>query len=280
MTGSVSNSLAHLGFYRVSPCRALAKIVDCYWFINTTCKVKSGYNEYLHPDGGIGIIFNYGNALTFNDKSNQSESFLDATNTRTIKLGLSGNINAIGIRFKPAGAHSFIKIPLGEIKNTSILLADIGMHSIENLYDKLQSRIGYQEKVQLIEKTLLNSLLENRKLTDVTIQACELIKGLKGMTSVNEVAIRLAVSPRKLERLFSIQLGMSPKEFSNTIRSEHARTALKQQSVSYSHIAFDLGFYDQSHFTRYFKSVVGITPGEYRKRYRDKNTTLPAVHYK
>jgi len=65
---------------------------------------------------------------------------------------------------------------------------------------------------------------------------------------------------------------MSPKEFSKTIRSEHARTALKQPSVSYSDIAFDLGFYDPSYFTRYFKSVVGITPGEYRKRYKDKNT--------
>ncbi len=100
MPNNKDNSLSHLGFQRFEPSVKLSAIVECYWFINSDYSINS--NEYLHPDGGMGIILNYGDTLQFDDSLNNDSCILDGTNILSRKLSLKGTLNAIGIRFKPA----------------------------------------------------------------------------------------------------------------------------------------------------------------------------------
>jgi AraC-like DNA-binding protein len=57
---------------------------------------------------------------------------------------------------------------------------------------------------------------------------------------------------------------MSPRQFLKTVRFQHAlHTRFKQQSLSLTQLAFDCGYYDQSHMINDFKKLSGYTPGEY-----------------
>ena len=76
-----------------------------------------------------------------------------------------------------------------------------------------------------------------------------------------------AVSPFQLIRLFNRELGMSPYAYVTQVRVRRAQRLL-QAGVPVAHVAYAVGFSDQSHLTRTFKSVLGVTPGRYARTVR------------
>ncbi|MBV9789603.1 MAG: AraC family transcriptional regulator, partial [Chloroflexi bacterium] len=75
------------------------------------------------------------------------------------------------------------------------------------------------------------------------------------------------------ERLYQCQVGMSPKQYTQLLRVEKARLALKRmRQASTLNLAMELGFYDQPHFIREFSAVVGMTPYAYMKRSHTSET--------
>lgn len=63
-------------------------------------------------------------------------------------------------------------------------------------------------------------------------------------------------------RAFRAEVGQTPHAFIMALRIRHA-TKLLRAGQYIVEAAADTGFADQSHFTRHFKRVHGITPGEY-----------------
>jgi len=55
---------------------------------------------------------------------NTAPCILDGTNTLTRELGLKGVLDAVGIRFKAAGAHLLFSLPLNVLKNETVPIAD------------------------------------------------------------------------------------------------------------------------------------------------------------
>ncbi len=262
MPNNKDNSLSHLGFQRFEPSENLSAIVECYWFINSDHPINS--NEYLHPDGGMGIILNYGDMLKFDDSLNNDSCILDGTNIISRKLSLKGTLNAIGIRFKPAGANLLFSLPLNELKNKTISLSDITLKKPTELYYKLIEAQTFHLKVSIIEDWLCRSLQAEKNISDVVAASLMLIKTHKGLLPIKSVASHLDYNQRRIERLFNSQVGMTPKEYSRILRIEQARAYIKQnKDSSFATIAHDLGFYDQAHFINQFKKVEGITPREY-----------------
>jgi AraC-like DNA-binding protein len=70
------------------------------------------------------------------------------------------------------------------------------------------------------------------------------------------------VSPFYLNRVFQKEVGVPPYEYLVHIRIKYAQKLLKQ-GETIAQTAYRTGFSDQSHFTRFFKRHVGVTPGEY-----------------
>lgn len=66
-------------------------------------------------------------------------------------------------------------------------------------------------------------------------------------------------------RLFKQKMGMSPLAYLANRRVEMAKIELRSRETTLAQVALDCGFASQSHFTTCFKSVAGITPGQYRK---------------
>ena len=67
------------------------------------------------------------------------------------------------------------------------------------------------------------------------------------------------MSRYQLFRAFQRETGMPPHAYQLTVRVDRAK-ALLLQGVPPAHVAADLGFYDQSHFTQCFRSQLGVTP--------------------
>ncbi len=82
------------------------------------------------------------------------------------------------------------------------------------------------------------------------------IQALSDQLSLHRVA---------MARGFKKQYGLSPVQFRTYTRIIAAVQALALSQKSLTAIAYDCGFADQPHLTRAFKSLMGCTPGEYRK---------------
>ena len=82
---------------------------------------------------------------------------------------------------------------------------------------------------------------------------------------VSEIADIAGLSTTQLERLSRRTLGMSPRGVLQRLRLEHAVRLLSSTSMTAGEVASACGFYDQSSFTRQFRSVLGLTPGAYRR---------------
>ena len=84
-----------------------------------------------------------------------------------------------------------------------------------------------------------------------------------GSTSVDDMARRLNVSKRSLQRRLSDE-GTSFQELLNEARFEMAKRYLKDSALSLPEISYLLGFRETSSFFRAFHGWTGTTPGEYR----------------
>jgi AraC-like DNA-binding protein len=88
--------------------------------------------------------------------------------------------------------------------------------------------------------------------------------------SVTEVAQKVHLSVRQLDRKFQEILKMSPREFITRLRIKTACEELSQGADSILDLALSLGFYDQSSFTVQFRRHTGTTPFQYRKQHRSR----------
>lgn len=82
---------------------------------------------------------------------------------------------------------------------------------------------------------------------------------------VAQMADVAGLSSPQLERLCRRTLGIPPQKLLQRLRLEHAVQLITSTTMSMGDIAAECGFYDQASFTRQFRSVLGLTPGAYRK---------------
>ena len=81
-----------------------------------------------------------------------------------------------------------------------------------------------------------------------------------------EVALRVGLSIETFRKRFSLEVGLPPARFQKQKKIERACAALYQGPHSLKQLASDLGFFDEFHFSKAFKQVVGQPPSAYRKR--------------
>jgi len=85
---------------------------------------------------------------------------------------------------------------------------------------------------------------------------------------LTQIAAEVGVHPVYLATAFRQKFGITIGEFVRRLRIEQACAELKKKDLPLSLIALQAGFSDQSHFSKVFKSYVGMTPREYRTTVR------------
>jgi AraC family transcriptional regulator len=81
-----------------------------------------------------------------------------------------------------------------------------------------------------------------------------------------ELANLVQMSPYYFSRLFKQSIGVTVHQYVIQCRIEKAKQLLKTQDLSLTYISQQVGFHDQSHFSKTFCKIVGLTPKKYRDR--------------
>ena len=83
---------------------------------------------------------------------------------------------------------------------------------------------------------------------------------------LEELASKLNLSPRQLERLFKAETGKSPRAFANVLRLRTAAWLLTSSDRTVADIASSCGFSDASHLGREFRKQFGVPPVMFREQ--------------
>jgi AraC-like DNA-binding protein len=93
-----------------------------------------------------------------------------------------------------------------------------------------------------------------------------LLADLEGKVALETVARACGLSASYFSRAFHVSVGAPPRRWALAHRIRAAQAAIRAEQASLAEIALRHGFSDQSHFTRVFTRLVGISPGAWAKR--------------
>ncbi|MFK8250359.1 GlxA family transcriptional regulator [Ancylobacter terrae] len=90
-------------------------------------------------------------------------------------------------------------------------------------------------------------------------------RGIEQPRRIAEIATRLDISPRQLERLFARHLGVAPAAYQLGLRLERARELLRLSPLPITDVGIACGFQSAAHFATAYGRRFGRTPSEERR---------------
>lgn len=84
--------------------------------------------------------------------------------------------------------------------------------------------------------------------------------------TLEDIALAVGYNESYITRVFKKKFGLTPHAFLINKRIEKARNKLiRSKDINLAQLSNEVGFYDQSHFSKVFKRVFALTPNKYRK---------------
>lgn len=200
------------------------------------------------------------------------------------KADLGGSFDFLLMEISPASLGRIVEeADLGGINMISaetasrdIVLANLARILIPALEKPLEAPQLFVDQVGTAIGTYLVQTYGSRSATAVTrsrklsrsqemLARSLLLENLDGDISVLDVARACNLSRGYFIRAFRETTGMTPYQWLLNERVSRARELLGTDDMPLSQVAISCGFADQSHFTRVFTSIVGTTPGNWRR---------------
>jgi AraC-like DNA-binding protein len=236
---------------RFYPAEQLAPFVEHFWMVSWELEGQPPFVTETLPHPSVHLVFEKGKSRLVGVQEGKF--------TRT----LEGNGHVFSAKFKPGGFFPFTGSPVSALTNRTVPPAELFGEAIAGVEDAIVAG-NNEEKIAQLEKFLLGFHPAAYPELELLQRLCMQIAGDRGITRVEQVAEAAGMSVRRLQRLFSRYVGVSPKW---TIRRYRLHDALERLKVnpeqSLAGLAADLGYADQAHFIRDFKKIIGITPGSF-----------------
>lgn len=255
-------------FTEIQPGERLKSYVQCYFLIESETSIE--FTDTIFPRGFIEIAFNLGEAIwkSAREKAFYSDPAVEllGQNIQPVAVKTAGRVNMLGIRFFPHTAVCFLDGSMNDFNNQIADLRDLFHEPIRTLHEKLIEVATLTDRIALIESFLLKrlSITEGRldKMTLINRVVLDLTNNHSGR-SIEYIASHYNISSRYLQKLFLQYIGVTPKIFTKINRFQQSLTLLNSKNVSLTSIAYDCGYFDQSHFIKEFKLFSGTTPTTY-----------------
>ncbi|AXY77212.1 AraC family transcriptional regulator [Paraflavitalea soli] len=251
-------------FKRITPPADLEKIIECYWIIENDDPTP--HQQKIIPDGFPEIIFHYKAPYRIcltNTWEQQSMQLLAGQISGHFFLENTGAAGIVGIKVKPTALTHLFDLDMHSLTDKVVDLAAALSTQFQHLQLGLRNTPDHDQMIILLNEHFRNLLAGAHYQSSPVDQAIDLIFRHKGMVAVADMAQGIGLSERQLERLFKRYIGLSPKFYTRIIRFSTIFELIQQEDPGWAGLAYESGFYDQSHFIRNFKAFTGEDPSRY-----------------
>ena len=235
---------------RYFPSALLAGFVEHYWVVEWELPAGVTHMQEVLPTLSVQLVFQHDQA-----------SIYGVMKKRFIRH-LSGTARAIGVKFKPGGFYPFLKKPVNTIaqrETNAYALLGVATPPIH-----ISVSGEHSAPLEAIESLLLDLLPEKDEKMELVQQITAAVLADHTITSTGQLAAQFHLTVRTLERLFSNYAGTNPKWMIKVFRfHEIVERIAASQEMNWAQLATGLGYFDQAHFIKDFRMIIGKTPQEY-----------------
>lgn len=235
-----------------APGPSLPGFVVCFWS-QVVDASNAGVVQPVFPDGCVDILWR-----------DSDDPVLVGAMTTVHQAALTPGLRLFGVRLAPGAAGALLRVPLGEITDREVPLADILPRARRDRLAPLDPITYSLPTAELRAKVdrHLTALFPGPGPRDSIVSAA--VRSLCGApdTRIGDLAGGLGVSERQLNRRFTAAVGYSPGRFRRIARLQrflHLSAVLPPTSLA--GLALDAGYNDQPHLTRECQALTGRSPG-------------------
>jgi len=245
------------------PTGALKPFIKHYLVIES----DEGIINRLVPDTSVVLVFRYKGNVNFTAggiETNIPASVLTGLKKSSRLVNYSAGSAAILVIFKTAAAGNFFKVPLHELFEGSVPLYNFaGSRRVSEIEDRLSAAKNNLARIDLIEQFLF-SQYKGAGGDQLVLAAIEKMYAAKGFYKIKALADSLYISQDAFEKRFRKATGASPKQLSSIIRLRNI-VANGKKLENFNQLAYNAGYFDQSHFNNDFRLFTGQTPSDFFK---------------
>ncbi|MBA3780286.1 MAG: helix-turn-helix transcriptional regulator [Nocardioides sp.] len=242
--------------FRYAPTPALAPLVERFWIPVWSVDAPQTQSTLQHPACLIVV-------------SNTYARFYGVVRGLS-SVTLEDDGWAVGTMLTPAAGRLLLGRSVATVTDTWFDVGEVAALDARRLVDRIRAAMN-RDPTDPLAHAAATAEVERQlaPLLPVDEQG-ELINRLVAwlvehpeVIRVDELADEFAMTERSLQRLVEQRVGMTPKWLIQRRRLHDAVERLKAGETSLADIAVELGYADQAHFTHDFRTVSGLTPGEF-----------------
>jgi AraC-like DNA-binding protein len=225
------------------PAPDLAGVVDHHWAVSWDYPVP--YRQLVVPYPNVHLTFEGGAATVHGVSSGHQQKLL------------TGRGRVVGVAFRAGRFRPFLRAPVAGLTDRSVDAREVFGPDLPDALD-----------VQSVEDWLRARLPDRDPAAEEAGDIVGEIIRRPATTRVEELALDLGTSTRRLQRLFAEHVGVGPKRVIRRYRLHEVTQRLAAgTAVDWAGLAAQLGYADQGHFVRDFTAMFGESPTRYAARY-------------
>ncbi len=271
-----------MNYQTLPPHPDLEALVKCYWTLEVPAEPDAPRQRII-PDGCIDMAFILGDDIRrYTSETTfilQPRAMVLGQITEPFFIQPTGYVDTFAIRFYPYGFANFVTTPLKDLANKDTPIGALfGAEASKELEQKIIQAKDTRERIETVERFLLSSLSSKATVDQIVKTTIDTLIMTGGNNSINGILKNDLSKRRQLERKFSKQIGISPKQLGKVIRLQAAlKMLLSKKTETFTTIAYESEYFDQAHFIRDFKEFTGTTPTEFLD---DEHMALSSLIYK
>jgi AraC-like DNA-binding protein len=252
----VEAGMQKFSLMRYEPAHDLAFFIEQYWVVRFDLRGQAPYRQ---------VILSYPNVnLSFEKDYNGIFAGIYGVPKTTYSRLLQEDGVVLGVKFRPGGFYPFWKQSVSLLTGQIIGIQDIFGVNVKALQEQIFAQKKDDEMVRLAETFLRERLPEQDENVELINRIVQTTIENREITKVEDMVCRFGVNKRTLQRLFNRYVGVSPKWVIQRYRLQEAAELMEKGGTpNWPKLSQDLGYYDQAHFIKDFKAMIGKSPQEY-----------------
>lgn len=239
---------------RIHPSGELAAFVEHYWWVRWELAAPEVAEVLSYPS--IHVTFE------------QDDARIVGVVREKFTRRLEGRGQVFAVKFRPGMFRPWFGAPVIRLTNRrEPLQQELGVPA-STLLDEVFASDDELARAKVLEARLRVAMPSRDTDAELARDLVERVQREPGLNSVTGLCEVSGLTPRAVQRLFRDYVGVGPKWVVRRFRLQEAAELLATTGESVAAIAARLGYFDQAHFVRDFKAVVGKAPSEYARRAR------------
>lgn len=232
----------------------LADLVEHCWTVRWDLRGRDPYPQHVLTHPSVHVVVE------------RDRSEVVGVVTGRFTRMLEGTGRAFGIKFRPAGFRPFLGSPVAALTNRMLAISEVFGPDGDAYARRIESLEDESKMVEAAEEFVRGRLVAPDAAVAAVNGVVARLMDDRGITRVADVVDRSGMSERRLQRLFAEYVGVNPKWVIRRYRLHEAAERLAADGdVDLAALAAELGYFDQAHFARDFRAIVGIPPAGYAR---------------